>query len=283
MVEKGHGEAVMQPAPCVLFMGDFNVGKSSLINALMRREALYASREESRALPTFVARTDRAEAHFSAYRPDPHRIDEKGQDEFFDIRQDRNNDAGYVAMGARFPAAPFLNLVLIDTAGASSDSCETIDISHLAAPDEAMLVVVTDIEYWAARHTLDFVRSHLPVFGGALVLVANKADHLNASEIRRITDKAPDRLRAYGIDPAPRFFAVSARLEFARHTPRNEYRHRTRREVRELCDASFDAFRVALYEFEASRAIPNGTPTFRQLFESPVIASFLKTQGTAVV
>lgn len=283
MAEMEYGGAVLQQAPCVLFMGDFNVGKSSLINALLRREALYASREESRALPTFVTRTDRAEAHFAAYQPDRNRIDEKGQDEFFDIRQDRNNEAGYVAMGARFPATPFMNLVLIDTAGASSDSCETIDISHLAAPEQAMLVVVTDIEYWAARHTLDFVRSHLPIFGDALVMVANKADHLNASEIRRICDKAPDRLRAYGIDPAPRFFALSARLEFARHAPRNEYRHRTRREVRDLCDASFDAFRVALYEFEASRAAMNGAPTFRQLFESPVIASFLKTQGTAVV
>ncbi|HNT89422.1 MAG TPA: GTPase domain-containing protein, partial [Candidatus Hydrogenedentes bacterium] len=159
------GGAAAQQAPCVLFMGDFNVGKSSLINALLRREALFASREESRALPTFVTRTDRAEAHFAAYLPEKGRVDEKGQDEFFDIRQDRNNEAGYILMGARLPAIPFSNLVLIDTAGASSDACETIDVSHLATPDKAMLVVVTDIEYWAARHTLDFVKSHLTVFG----------------------------------------------------------------------------------------------------------------------
>ena len=276
------GGTAQYQAPCVLFTGDFNVGKSSLINALLRRDALFVSREESRALPTFLARGERTEACFAALCGDNGRVDDKGHDEFWDIRQDRNNEANYIALAAQFPAIPFSQLVLMDTAGASSDSCTTVDVSDLACPEKAMLVVVTDIEYWASRHTMDFIAGHLDTFADALIVVANKADHLNASEIRRICEKAPGRMRSFGIHRPPRFLAVSARLELARYAAQSEYRHRTRREVRELCDAGMDALRVALYEFEASHIPVNGAATLRRLMESPVVSSFLKTQGTTV-
>ena len=53
-------------APTVIFVGDFNVGKSLLINALLRHNALPASGEESRALPTFVTRSVQHAATFAA-------------------------------------------------------------------------------------------------------------------------------------------------------------------------------------------------------------------------
>lgn len=276
------GGAAHYQAPCILFVGDFNVGKSSLINALLRRDALFTSREESRALPTFIARGERTEACFAALTNDHERVDEKGHDEFWDIRQDRNNEASYIALAAQFPSIPFSQLVLMDTAGASSDSCTTVDVTELACPERAMLLLVTDIEYWASRHTMEFIASHLPIFGDSLIVVANKADHLNGNDIRRICEKAPDRMKSFGIHRPPRFLAVSARLELARYAAQSEYRHRTRREVRELCDAGMDALRVALYEFEASHIPVNGAATLRRLLESPIVESFLKSQGSAV-
>lgn len=276
-----HGTTPLEyRAPSALFVGDFNVGKSSIINALLRRDALFVSREESRALPTLVARTRHPEAGFAALHRDGARFDDKGHDEFLVIRQDKNNDAGYVALAARFPATPFGNLVLVDTAGASSDSCATFDFTGLPGREHTMLILVTDIEYWAAKHTMDVIASHLPVYGERLIIVANKADHLNVGEIRRICDKAPDRMKTYGIAPAPRFFAVSARLESARRASQNEYRHRTKRDVRELCDAGFDALRVALYEFETDHGPANGAAGFQQVFESPLVSTLLRGRGS---
>ena len=123
-----------------------------------------------------------------------------------------------------------------------------------------------------------FASFHQEIFGDRLYVVANKADHLNASDVERIQDKAVQRLEDYGITPAPRFFTVSARLEAARRAPRDEYRQRTKRRVRELCDAGFDALRVALYEFEAAHCAPEGAATFEDWVRSPLATSFIATQ-----
>ena len=267
-------------APCALFLGDFNAGKSTLINALLRRDALNTSREESRALPTFILRTDAPEAAFAALGPDGMSVTDKDHDEFMVIRQDRNNEPGYVALAGQFPAIPFRHLMLLDTAGLSSEMARTVDATRVTDATGMLLVVVTDIEYWNARHTMELIATHQPRFGDRLLVVANKADHLNAGEVRRIGEKSAARMKAFGIAPPPRFFTVSARLECARHAPQNEYRHRTRPEVRDLCDAGFDALRVALYEFEAQHAVAGTVPSFGELFGAPVAAPFIETQGS---
>ena len=270
-------------APGALFLGDFGVGKSAVINALLRREALNTSREESMALPTFVTRGDGSEAAFAALGADGATIHEKDHDEFLVIRQDRNNEPGYLALAAHFPATPYRNLVLIDTAGTSSETARTVDVGRVKDTGALIMVVTTDIEYWNARHTMDFIAEQQERFGGHMLVAANKADHLNAHEIRRIREKAPARMRAFGITNPPPFFAVSARLESARHETQNEYRHRTRHEVREMCDAGFDALRVALYEFEARHENPDSAPTFDNLFTAQLAAPFIEREGSVVV
>jgi hypothetical protein len=125
---------------------------------------------------------------------------------------------------------------------------------------------------------MDFIAYHRQVFGENLVVVANMADHLNANEIRRISDRAPHRMELYGISPAPRFYALSARLELARGVRMNEYRNRTKRDVRDLCDAGFDALRVALYEFEAAHSGATVCPSFDSLLSAPLAASFVQKQ-----
>jgi hypothetical protein len=138
-----------------------------------------------------------------------------------------------------------------------------------------LVLVVTDIEYWAAKHTMDFIAFHQEQFGDSIMVVANKADHLNAQEIERIHQKASQRMEEYGINPAPRFFTISARLEQFRLEPKNEYRCRTKARVRELCDSGFDALRVALYEFEAARGRRFPRPALDAVVSMPLAASFL--------
>jgi hypothetical protein len=275
------GKMGPQP-PCAFFLGDFNVGKSLLINALLRRRAMGATREESHIFPTFISRTNDAEASFSALLNQEGDAVEKTHEEFLSLRRETTQPPLYRAVAVRLPKTPFLRLVLVDTAGTSSDTQESFEIKGLTRQDEALMVVVTDIEYWSSKHNLDFIAYHQRVFGSSLMVVANKADHLNASDIKRICERAAQRMERFGISPAPPFFALSARLEIARGPQPDEYRKRTKREVRMLCDSAFDAFRVALYEFEALHAADASCPTFDQLFASPLLKSFMEIQQGAV-
>ncbi|MFP4502313.1 MAG: dynamin family protein [Candidatus Hydrogenedentota bacterium] len=280
MADKKTAASDVFRAPCALFLGDFNAGKSTLINALLRRDALNTAREESMALPTFLLRTDAPEATFAALGADAATIHDKEHEEFLVIRQDRNNDPGYVALAGQLPALPYAHLVMVDTAGASSETARTVDLARITDTAAMLAVIVTDIEYWNARHTMEFILEQQTRFGDGLIVVANKADHLNASEIRRIRDKAERRMKSFGMQHPPRFFPLSARLECARNATQNEYRHRTRPEVRDLCDGGFDALRVALYEFEAAHLRGGAPPSFGQVFGAPAFAPFIESEGS---
>ncbi len=275
------GEGRAPHFPAAVFMGDFNVGKSSLINALLRRETLPATREESRALPTFVARSILREPRYAALRRNGD-LDAKAHEEFVEIRKDSEHGAAYSSLGAALPGAPFARLVLVDTAGASSDWIQSIRLPRIDGQEQTLFVAVADIEYWSAKHTLEFIAHHHELYGGALVVVANKADHLNAVEIRRIREKAAGRMERFGMSPPPRFFALSARLESARGLPHSEYRRRIKPEVRELCDMDFDAFRVALYEFEARHSEESSCHSFRQLLQSAAPSAFVQALEDSV-
>ena len=59
-------ESQILAPPAAVFVGDFNTGKTQLINALLRRNLLFISREESLTPPVFVARSDDFELAFGA-------------------------------------------------------------------------------------------------------------------------------------------------------------------------------------------------------------------------
>jgi GTP-binding protein EngB required for normal cell division len=263
------------PSPCVFVVGDYNTGKSTLLNALLRQEVLHTSREEGRALPTFLCRISENHDRFAAVSARDSSLIPKTHDEFLRIRREEEQPPSFRALAAGCVHAPFNNLVLVDTAGMSTDACESMEIADLKDQEDGLVLVVTDIEYWAAKHTMDFIAFHQEQFGDSIFVVANKADHLNAQEIERIHQKAAQRMEEYGITPAPRFFTLSARLEQFRNEPRNEYRCRTKARVRELCDSSFDALRVALYEFEAARGRRFARPPLDEVVAMPLAASFL--------
>lgn len=266
---------VTTPSPCVFVVGDYNTGKSTLLNALLRQEVLHTSREEGRALPTFLCRISENHDRFAAVSAKDGDLIPKTHDEFLRLRREEDQPPAFRALAAGCVHAPFNNLVLVDTAGLSTDACESMEIADLKDQEDGLVLVVTDIEYWAAKHTMDFIAFHQEQFGDSILVVANKADHLNAQEIERIHQKAAQRMEEYGISPAPRFFTLSARLEQFRNEPKNEYRCRTKARVRELCDSSFDALRVALYEFEAARGRRFARPPLDEVVAMPLAASFL--------
>ena len=278
MVTRDKSSAIFEPLPFVVFLGDFNAGKTSLINALLRKVALHDSRLESKALPTFLSAGFTDTPVYSALSTETLKAVAKTQEEFLVINKEIPEGKPYKALAARIPNIPFSKLVFVDTAGTSTDSTETMQLVGLSDANQALVVMVTDIEYWSARHTMESIALHSEQFGDRLIVVANKADHINANEIQRIKEKACKRMEDFGIATLPRFFALSARLESARLQPHNEYRNRNKKAVRTQCDAAFDALRVALYEFETRHTQPGVTSDFDTIYQAPLAASLINLQ-----
>ncbi len=240
------------PLPAAVFVGDFNTGKSLVINALLRNSVLFISREESRTPPVFVSRGGVPETVYASRSEETQTTESKSHEQFLNTRHLQGQPCDSDALGIQTPDMPFRHLVFVDTPGASTDENRPAILRPAPALVNTLFVITTTLEYWPARHTMALIKEHHLHFPGRFVVVANMADQMNANEIRRVRDRARHRLERNGINPAPPFFPVSARLELARRAPGDEYRRRVKSEVRELCDAGFDAFRVTLYEFEAN-------------------------------
>ena len=244
-------ESQMLAPPAAVFVGDFNTGKTLLINALLRQNLLFISREESLTPPVFVARSDDAEMMYGA-RPGAGMTPvQQSHEQFLSSRQMNGLPCESDALAVLAPDMPFRHFILVDTPGASTEENKPAIPPVAPALNNAIFVLTTTLEYWPARHTISLIKEYQVRFPGRFLVVANMADQVNANELRRVRDRARQRMERNGIHPAPPFFALSARLELARNAGDDEYRRRIKHEVRELCDAGFDAFRVALYEFEA--------------------------------
>ncbi|MBI2431362.1 MAG: 50S ribosome-binding GTPase [Candidatus Hydrogenedentes bacterium] len=276
------GEPATPILPMAFFVGDFNVGKSALINALLRSPLLSMSGEESRSLPTFVV-AGAAAPEVLGYSRRDRRSQPMTLDDFAGLRGNNGRAAKWNALAASVPESPFARLALVDTPGMSSDTLETMQIETLSHQEQALLVLVADIEYWFAKHTMDFIAYHQQIFKRSLMIVANKADLMNASELARIQEKAARRMEDYGIVPAPAFHVLSARLELVRRAPHDDARRKTKAKVRDMCDISFDRFRLALYEFERRCPGEDAHLPLTSVLQSPLAASFLAQQDGARV
>ncbi len=263
------------PLPVAIIAGDYNVGKSLLLNALLRDNLLFTGREESRIPPILIAPALVEETRYAAWNINAAEAAPKSHAQFLGLRGLDGTPCDYDALAALAPNMPFSRLVLVDTPGGSTEARESALWPDDARNAHAMIALVTDIEYWPARHTMRLIAEHQERYASHFIVVANMADHLNPEEIRRIRDKAARRMQTAGISPAPEFFAVSARLEMGRRNPEDEYRRRIQREVRDLCDAGFDALRVALYEFEAKCPGNLAMNTFEALFQSAVATALM--------
>lgn len=266
------------PFPTAVFSGDFNTGKSLLINALLRQNLLLISREESMTPPVLVAGKSGGEVLYGARLREEQEIVAQSREQFLSSRKVNGIPCESDALGILTPEMPFRHFVFVDTPGASTQESRPAIPAAAAALDNALFVLVTTLEYWPARHTMSLIREYQMRFPGRFLVVANMTDHVNPNEIRRVRDKGRQRMERNGIAPAPPFFTLSARLELARRNGDDEYRRRIKTEVRELCDAGFDAFRVALYEFEAKASLSAADYDLETLLNSPLAEAVIMNQ-----
>ena len=271
-------EQTQDSTPAAVFIGDFNTGKSYVINALLRQPLLFTSREESLAPPVVVCRGDGNEPIYAGRSTEDHLPVTKSHAQLLGTRQVDGQPCDSDVLAVLAPGMPFRQFVLVDTPGASSEKNKSAILAAVPALERALFVLTTTIEYWPARHTMALIHEYHLRFPGRFIVVANMADQANVEEIRRIREKARHRMESNGISQAPPFFVLSARLELARQTPGDEYRRRVRPEVRELCDAGFDAFRVALYEFEARVSTVSVKHDAVSLLQSPLAGAVITNQ-----
>jgi GTP-binding protein EngB required for normal cell division len=240
--------------PTCVFIGDFNVGKSALINAIIREDLMPTAMEESTRFPALITRQARGDTgRFVAIRTDG-TVEPLTQRQFtLRARAAREESASTVALLARVPAMPFGHIRLIDSPGLSSTSHHGWR-GLLDESEASLAVIVVDVEYWAAKHSMELLTQVQAAFAN-VALVANKADHLNRHEIARVCESAPKRLRAAGARRVP-VFTVSASLERGRGFADDELRAMTKNPVLVACDSGFDALRLFFYEWESRFASP---------------------------
>ncbi len=255
--------------PHALFVGDYNCGKSTIINALLRSPLVPTACEETTSVLTFIGPRAEPGVVLSALRGDS-RIP-LSKESFQAFRHGSVPPGSAEALFVEAGFSPFSQLVLVDSEGISSTANPELPALIAGRETPLVIVLVLDIEYWSARHSLNLL-SRLAADHERLVLVANKADQVTAADLRRIRESASRRVQGAAARSLP-FFSVSARLEASRGNPADEYRAGTKAAVREACDASFDGFRLALYEFEARYGA-------RQTPPSPGIA-FRRAQGAS--
>lgn len=277
MIIESIGNTGDDAVPVAILVGDYNVGKSHLLNALLGDNVLFVSREESRIPPILITRAHMPEPQYAAWKIEHSEVETKSYPQFLGIRQIGDLPCPYDALAVLLPDTPFSRLWFVDTPGGSTETHETALWPAAPPQTHSLFVLAVNIEYWPARHTMQLIAEHQERFAGHFIVVANMADQLNPDEIRRVRDKATRRMEMAGILHTPPFFAVSARLETGRRNPGDEYRKRIKRDVRELCDAGFDALRVALYEFEARNSGRAAATSFETMFRSEV-AGILMSQ-----
>lgn len=239
--------------PTATFVGAFNSGKSSLINALVRWPVLPTAREQTTAVNTCVIRTSIDEGvSYAGVSVNGEGIIYHSREEFLNFRCGANFAEKYVALAAFTPSSPFSSMVLVDTQGIGALDLPTLPQGHEWLDPNNMLVVVVHVEEWQSKPNMDMVR-RLANADRRILIVANHGDRLNPSDIIRIRSRAPKVMLDYEINPPPPFLVLSARLELERRVRIDGYREETKRSVAQLCDAAFDTFRVMLHEFEAAQ------------------------------
>ena len=249
-----------------------------LINALLHREALFMSREESRTPPVLMAKSQTPEIQYGARMENSGETMVLSRDDFLNARKTNSVPCDSEALAVLLPDMPFRHFVFVDTPGASSLENRPAIPGAATAFDQSLFVLATTLEYWPARHTISLIKEYHARFPGRFVVAANMAEQFNAKEIRRVCDRARLRLERNGITPAPPVFALSARLELARRFGEDEYRNRIKPDVRELCDCGFDAFRVMLYEFEARATIASTAYDLDNVLGSPLADAVIMNQ-----
>jgi GTP-binding protein EngB required for normal cell division len=170
----------------VAVVGEFNRGKSTLINALIGAEVLPTGALPLTTVPTVLERGDPGcLIRFSDGRVEPHPPGKLAQ--FVTEQANPGNRLG-VARATVFLRSPLLDagVRLVDTPGVGSVVASNTDITgaYLPSLDAAVLVTAADPPISASERTfLTRVAEHAV----RLFVVLNKADHLAPEDLARAT------------------------------------------------------------------------------------------------
>jgi len=246
--------------PAVAFWGDFNVGKSALINALIHQPLLEVVRGESTPGFIFIANNGGDGQicwyRFDALTHDCSVFEQKAMIKWSltnptcASKHNRDIIVGYL------PNLPFSRMVMVDSQGFSSARYDSDARDYLRdAPFEMLSVMVINCEYVGAKHSMEILKEIYESHPDRTVVALNGVDCLELDEILSLQKRTPKRLSTFGIQHVPPIYYLSAKLECERYQKGNQkYRESCKQAVIELCDIQFDRFRLFLYSWEAQHS-----------------------------
>jgi GTPase Era involved in 16S rRNA processing len=230
MLKERSESVVNKTAFRLAVVGEFNTGKSSLINALLGREVLSTSRQPRTAAKT-VLRYGERDAYRVVYRDpnDPRTMLEPETTDNLaeDIADVTSDDAHVLLKGERETVATqvkevevwcnseFLNreeTEIIDTPGLGSvfEEHKTVTYSLIPSVDATLVLIPSDPGFGSdEENLLAFIQQHI----NQLLFVMTKVDYLSSEEQQVQIRFTKDTIESIVKIPVDRVYGVSARWE----------------------------------------------------------------------
>lgn len=218
----------VDPLRCIIFIGSFSAGKSSLINPLLQRPVLPASPLPCTPILTTIIKAEAGREQavlelkdrsveiledFSLVNDEPEKMGERARE--LTVMLD---DALLVD-----------GVSLVDICGLESTVHDVIPVEEL--PHSAAFIYVKGAEVGDLTKTEDdFLREiSRHITSDQLIVVVNKADRSSADAVQKLKERIEERLESDGLKGVP-IFVTSATGEAGQtwelDALRNELRHR---------------------------------------------------------
>lgn len=194
----------------VVFVGEFNHGKSTLVNAIVGQRVLPTGVTPTTALVHRVEHGTRLAAWAVRDQADDEDIPVTSLQDYV-VNPGQGGDAPVPDEIRIQLSAAFLEdgVVLVDTPGVNELNQQRWEVAHQHIPRADALVVCLDAGQVLKRSELEFLRTRVPPEArGRLWFVVNKADLLDARELDEALAYVDDQLKT--VVDRPRIYPVSA-------------------------------------------------------------------------
>ncbi|AWV90821.1 dynamin family protein [Bradymonas sediminis] len=194
----------------VVVLGEFNHGKSTVVNALLGEEILPTGITPTTAVITHLVYGEEARAEIQAPR-DGGRTSVAYDKMGAAIKHEENSGVEPEYVEIQYPNELLADsLVLVDTPGVNDISRQKVEITYGYVPKADVILYVLDATQVLKKSEVTFIKDRLlKANRDRIIFVLGKTDALSAEDLREVETYARERLKAL-IGPVE-LFAFSGR------------------------------------------------------------------------